>query len=127
MNNNKKINSGRKLGSRNKTSATAKKNIMDALMKEFKQTGKLFHYIPNSERFVALKPYAKMISTGDDETSKEIRKILFEVLKPEFKRMGNYISLLPAEKKAIELRQYLKMLSKEQIEEITNHWKKGRY
>lgn len=120
MNNNQNSNGGRKLGSTNKITPEARKALLEAFKDDFQKLNKLIHYIPFDERFVALKPYAKMLCTGSDDISIQVKEIIFENLKKEFapNLFRSYLYQLEPKKRAVEMRHYLKMLTPKQIEMI---------
>jgi|GEM_PF-2275351 len=114
----RKTKGGRKVGSTNKLSQEAKEYLLEVFGDDLANLNKYMAHITIDERFIALKPYAKILTTGNDEVSIETKKIIFDNLQEHFKRLKFYIAQLPAEERATELRQYLFCLDKEQIEEV---------
>lgn len=111
-------NYGRKSGSLNKFSKESKEEISKLFEKDFMEMRKHFNYVDLDKKFIALKPIAKILCSGNDEVSLETKRIIFESLKAEFKKLKFHICQLPPEKKAVELRQYLTYLDKSQIDEV---------
>jgi len=117
-NNSQNSKGGRKLGSINKITPEARKALLRVFKDDFQKLDKLLHYVPFDERFVALKPYAKMLCIGSDDISTQIKEIIFENLKKEFvpHKFISYLNQLEPKKRAVEMRHYLKMLTPKQIE-----------
>lgn len=122
-------NGGRNKGSKNRMTPKSKELLLNILKEsELINLDKLIGYVDYDKRFSTLKPYLKILCTGNDNIAIETRKLIFEALKDEFKpnRFRTYFNQLDDSKKAIELRQYLHYLSPEQIEEVfKNMSKKG--
>lgn len=109
-------NVGRKIGSRNKLTPKSKKILKEVLQDDLERMDKLINYIPFDKRFVALKPYAKLLTTGNDSISLEAKEIIFESLKLELKKLPFYLRQLSLEERGKQMRYFLQMLDKEQIE-----------
>jgi len=117
-NNSQNSKGGRKLGSTNKMTPESRKILLEVFKDDFQKLDKLVNYVPFDERFVSLKPYAKILCTGSDEISNETKELIFEGLRTEFtpNKFKSYLNQLEPKKRAIEMRHYLKMLTPKQIE-----------
>lgn len=111
-------NGGRKQGSRNKLTPTAKEHLLKLFGEDIQRLYKSLNYISPDEKFIKIRPILQLLCKGDDEVSKETREIIFESLKEEFKKLPSYLRQLSAEKRGVEMRKYLLLMSKEQIETI---------
>lgn len=115
---NQKERGGRKVGSNNKLSQEAKEYLYEVFGNDLANLKKYIAYTPMDERIIALKPYAKILTTGNDEVSIQTKQVIFDSLQEQFKKLSFYIAQLPLDERATELRQYLFCLDKEQIEEV---------
>lgn len=111
-------NGGRKQGSRNKLTPTAKEHLLQLFGEDVQRLHKSLNYISPDEKFVQLRPLLQLLCKGDDEVSEKTREIVFESLKDEFKKLPSYLRQLSAKKRGVEMRKYLLLMSKEQIETI---------
>lgn len=116
-------NGGRKQGSRNKLTPTAKEHLLQLFGEDIQRLHKSLNYISPDLKFIRLHPILQLLCKGDDEVSKETRKIIFESLKDEFKKLQTYLRQLPADKRALELKKIIFLLNKESIESIFRNMK----
>lgn len=116
-------NGGRKQGSRNKLTPSAKESLLQIFGDDIQRLHKSLNYISPDEKFVKLRPILHLLCKGDDEVSKETREIIFESLKDEFKKLPSYLRQLPAEKRGLEIKKIIFLLNKESIETIFNNMK----
>ncbi len=116
-------NGGRKQGSFNKLTPTAKENLLQLFGEDIQRLHKSLNYISPEDKFVKLRPILQLLCKGDDEVSKKTREIIFESLKDEFKKLPTYLRQLPADKRAIELKKIIFLLDKESIESIFSSMK----
>ncbi len=116
-------NQGRKIGSINKLNNEGKKALLSYFNNDLEKLQKLLNYIPIDERFQALRPFIKMLTTGSDEIAIKTREAILDSLEPEFKKLPFYLRLMNPEGKAKELRQYLNMLPKEDANRIIKNLK----
>lgn len=121
-NSNKNNAGGRKKGIGNKYTTETRKILLDILGSEYlKKIDKLINDVSFDKRLTALKPFAKILCSENDEVGKQTREMIFEGLKEHFtrNRFRSYFNLLDDNKKITEMRQWEQMLTKEQIEELT--------
>lgn len=111
-------NGGRKLGSRNKLTPTAKENLLQIFGEDIQRLHKSLNYISPDKKFAIMRPILQLLCKGDDEVSKETRKIIFDSLKDEFKKLPTYLRQLPADIRGQEIKKMVLLLNKEQIETI---------
>lgn len=116
--------SGRKAGSKNKLSNSAKEILYEVLKDDIKRLDKLINTQHYDERIMLLKHFSKILTTGNDEVAIKSRKLIFQGLQEHYKKMKFYFPHIPQEKKIGELRQFLKLLPIDNIEDVIQDMKK---